>query len=72
MNGDIARVMEGINRNKTNTIIMWGDGSKGICCSCDEEKVVCWSRDPYKYEINHKEEYGWWCEECYDTRSGDI
>jgi len=51
----------------------WGqDEEPRECCSCQEIKSCEWIADPYINEIEDRQECDWWCEDCFDTRAGDI
>lgn len=53
--------------------MVWGqDEEKRECCYCQEMRPCEWVADPYIKEIDGAAEVDWWCEECYNTRSGDI
>ena len=51
----------------------WGQGVElHECIQCGEVKSCQYVRDPYLWEMHNEEEWGWWCEDCFDTRAGDI
>lgn len=43
-----------------------------VCDHCGEMRCCRYQYDPYLNEIDDKKEYSWWCDECFDTRRGDI
>ena len=46
------------------------------CIRCREVKLCHWGTDPYIAEIAPDEvedrDTGWWCEDCWDLRAGDV
>lgn len=45
-----------------------------ICSQCGERKFCTLTIDPFMDEVYEGEDTdeNWWCEDCYDSRAGDI